>query len=59
MVPTFLLCVRPASINFIDNYIGNPECERPLWRTRRKWEDLKLNFIKIVYKGVYWIRSDQ
>jgi len=59
MVPTFILCVRPARTNFIDTSTGNPECERPHGRTRRKWEDLKLNFSKIVYKGVYWIRSDQ
>jgi hypothetical protein len=59
MVPAFLPCVRPARINFINNYIGNPECKRALGRTRRKWEDLKLNFSKIVFKGVYWIRLDQ
>jgi hypothetical protein len=40
--------------------VGKPEGERPLERSRRRWEDnIKMNLIGIGWDGMDWIDLDQ
>jgi len=36
-------------------FVGMPKEDRPLRRSRRRWDDIRLDFAEIDWEGVSWI----
>jgi hypothetical protein len=39
--------------------VGKRERERPLWRPRHRWEDIKTDLREIRWEDVYWMHLVQ
>ena len=36
-------------------FVGKPEGNRPLGRSKRRWDDIKMDLQEVGWEGVYWI----